>query len=549
MKLDGIWFGLNPIFPIIPETGIPADHSGSDGLPTPQLPLPEDSFESNPASSSFPNSAHSPGAHSSGSQDRMIQQPLDQATQKIVKIPIAIERLPPIVLEEAYNLSLGSREDPLLASASEKLPLQVSSYDMMGRSTAKPTSGTTPAESAAQGLQKISVSPGLSPTAPPLSTPRDRTLFNRLTSAFLSAGWSNERPASPINPPNTAGTAGATADIAGATTGIAGANTGTTGATTDISNTLFVPVEGDSTNVVDLPGSIVIVNKADSQAASSLYGNANTADWPGGIVVNNSDNQAAGSAAANGVRTAENLRNMINVATAADTERIGSSALLAESAPEILLPGSVTAGTTTFVSNGGMANLAKISELPYSLYIFGNVPPRPPENPEDSRPLRVKRRDKQHFSGSSLFLRLSEAIKMACVLHSLYYGGTGLFEPETPWYGPYVRYALKNGIITAADFSDYNAFATRAETAYIFSHCVPRAALPILNIIPPLPDVEEGHPFADSIDLLFGAGVLNRSSLTGSFYPDHFLTRREAAFMIGRIATPADRKHFSPSNP
>lgn len=193
--------------------------------------------------------------------------------------------------------------------------------------------------------------------------------------------------------------------------------------------------------------------------------------------------------------------------------------------------------------SGNLANLEKISQLPYALYVFGHIPPKPFGGLEGGEvPLILYHSMEAAAASSSLFLRLSEAIKMACVLHDLYYGGSGLFEEDVPWYRAYVRYAVGYGIIYADDFTNYNDFATRAEAAYIFSNCVPRAEFPVINDITQLPDVDENIKFSDSIYLLYSAGVLTGNDGVGNFYPRSLLTRSEAASIIGRIATPADRK-------
>jgi hypothetical protein len=192
-----------------------------------------------------------------------------------------------------------------------------------------------------------------------------------------------------------------------------------------------------------------------------------------------------------------------------------------------------------------MLNLRKMKELPYALYIFGNVTEQARRDVLDEDNTAVEedttRKPKQQQQG---LLRVAEAIRMASVLHQLYYGGEGRFDDEIPWYWPYVSYALKHGIIQVDDFSDFNGFATRAEAAYVFSRCVPEAEFPVLNHIPLLPDVTEDDDWGSRIYLLFRAGVLFGADGTGSFYPDRLITRTEAAAIIGRIATPADRKGF-----
>ena len=196
-------------------------------------------------------------------------------------------------------------------------------------------------------------------------------------------------------------------------------------------------------------------------------------------------------------------------------------------------------------AKGGMVDLEKIRELPYSLYLFGEIPPKLHEKAEKSgEPFVIHSGEKRGAFSQSDFLRLCDAIKMTCVLHDLYWGGSGSFEQETPWYGPYIRYAVKNKIMKAEEFPNYHEFATRAETAYLFSNSIPRSELRPINRIVSLPDVDVGHKYADGIYLLYNAGVLTGIDGRGSFHPEGLITRREAAAFAGRIATPSDRKYF-----
>jgi hypothetical protein len=192
-------------------------------------------------------------------------------------------------------------------------------------------------------------------------------------------------------------------------------------------------------------------------------------------------------------------------------------------------------------AEAGMVNLRKISELPYALYLFGNagIEKRSPAE-EDGAPLPVEWMSEES-SRTTEFLRLPEAVKMASVLHSIYHGGSGYFPQESPWYAPYLRYAVRYGIVRSGEFGDWSEFATRAQTAYIFSGCVPKAEFPIINYTPCLLDVDEDAGYGAHIYLLCRAGVLLAGD-SGRFYPDSMITRTEAAGVIGRIATPSDRK-------
>ncbi len=191
------------------------------------------------------------------------------------------------------------------------------------------------------------------------------------------------------------------------------------------------------------------------------------------------------------------------------------------------------------ILSGNMANLQKVNELPYAFYIFGNVSAEDKHQADDDADITITEESNEEKKQSAALIRISEAVKMASVLHNIYYGGSGRFPQETPWYAPYIRYAVKNGIIEDDEFTGCNAFASRAEVAYIFSHCVPLAEFPSINYVPDIADISEAAGYGESIYLLYRAGVL-----TGDFNPESTITRSEAAAIIGRIATPGDRKRI-----
>jgi hypothetical protein len=204
----------------------------------------------------------------------------------------------------------------------------------------------------------------------------------------------------------------------------------------------------------------------------------------------------------------------------------------------------VTAAAAESVApRGNLENLKKIKELPYSLYLFGPVIGQSREEDEEEETYDAAEKQQKPSGKKADYLKLSEAVRMASVLHNLYLGGSGHFEEETPWYLPYIRYAVKHGIIKSGDFEDYNEIITHAEAAYIFSGSVPAAALPVINHISGIPDVDENEIYGEQIYLLLRAGVITTGG-SGFFYPERFVTRSEAAVLAGRIATPADRKRF-----
>lgn len=166
-------------------------------------------------------------------------------------------------------------------------------------------------------------------------------------------------------------------------------------------------------------------------------------------------------------------------------------------------------------------------------------------------------------------LRLCEAIVIACRLHNIYHGGSGEAENilawldesgadseiGQEWYGPYVEYALRYGIIQDSymktDGQTLLRSATRAEMAYILGRALPQEALPeirqsTLNDVP-LPWWDGGPSKSESgVDYYYYIEYIYRLARAGvvtgyeddSFHPTESVTRAEVAAIISRIARP-----------
>ena len=138
-------------------------------------------------------------------------------------------------------------------------------------------------------------------------------------------------------------------------------------------------------------------------------------------------------------------------------------------------------------------------------------------------------------------ITLAEAITVAARVHSIYSTGTRFSAVSDPWYQAYVDYAIEAGLIAANDFTDYNATATRAEMAYIFSKSLPSAEFAPRNTVNSLPDVNNGTPYSAAIFMLYKAGVVGGNDSQGTFAPGNSITRAEAAAIISRVIIPATR--------
>lgn len=140
-------------------------------------------------------------------------------------------------------------------------------------------------------------------------------------------------------------------------------------------------------------------------------------------------------------------------------------------------------------------------------------------------------------------LTVAQAIVMADRVHEIYTAGQSTLTNGTPWYQPYVDYALDNGIIKNGDFTNYNAQVTRAQMAYIFCNALPASTLPAINDIQSIPDVNSSNRYAGNILTLYKAGVLTGSDVYGAFKPNDNIIRAEAAAIIARVAIPSQRQN------
>ena len=127
---------------------------------------------------------------------------------------------------------------------------------------------------------------------------------------------------------------------------------------------------------------------------------------------------------------------------------------------------------------------------------------------------------------------------MAVLLHRTYNG----------WAMPEgmsgLQYALNTGIVTADQYDDYTAPATRRSFAAIMAKALPSEALRGINIVMDgtIPDVPMSDPGAQGIYRLYRAGVLVGGDDWGTFYPNSLITRDTAAVATARMVEPALRR-------
>lgn len=143
-------------------------------------------------------------------------------------------------------------------------------------------------------------------------------------------------------------------------------------------------------------------------------------------------------------------------------------------------------------------------------------------------------------------LSVGETIALACRLLSAYTGDGHKFAADTPWYKPYVNYAVEQGLISRGQFSNYDAAAARWEVAVILG-ALPKAMLSSINEVQnnAIPDVAPGSSYRGAVYTLYRAGILSGSDAQGSFLPKSSILRSEAAAIVARLALPSQRKSFT----
>ena len=142
-------------------------------------------------------------------------------------------------------------------------------------------------------------------------------------------------------------------------------------------------------------------------------------------------------------------------------------------------------------------------------------------------------------------LTLAETVVLAARLHSIYTGDGASFTGGATWYQPYVDYAIQNGVIPSGAYSDYSATATRAQFASILAAALPSEALPAINTVTILPDVDANATYAAAALKLYNAGILTGSDAAGTFNPESSIQRSEVATIVTRMADQSQRKTFT----
>ena len=139
--------------------------------------------------------------------------------------------------------------------------------------------------------------------------------------------------------------------------------------------------------------------------------------------------------------------------------------------------------------------------------------------------------------GADTKVKLSEAVAMAARLHSIYTTGKADFASGSPWYQPYVDYAIANGIFSKGRFENYDVYATRYQVAEILAAALPTEALSAINSIDigDIPDVSLETNYT-SVYTLYRAGILTGKTASGNFCPAESMLRSESRAVVTRRA-------------
>ncbi|MBE6617261.1 MAG: hypothetical protein E7627_04900 [Ruminococcaceae bacterium] len=149
---------------------------------------------------------------------------------------------------------------------------------------------------------------------------------------------------------------------------------------------------------------------------------------------------------------------------------------------------------------------------------------------------------------------IAETIKLAAVVHRLLVSGgvedsyfTARYPGSRNWYDPYVRYCTTNGIVTEA-YPDYNAAASRAQVAVLFSRAITSSKTEIYDINTiqqyTIKDVPSSAWYISAIYKMYRWGIITGDG-NGYINPESKVKRSEIAAIVIRIIDEDERVDFS----
>ena len=132
----------------------------------------------------------------------------------------------------------------------------------------------------------------------------------------------------------------------------------------------------------------------------------------------------------------------------------------------------------------------------------------------------------------------AEAVKIAACIGQLLSEGSVTLRSGSPWYAPYLEYAVQHGILDAAlDEYGVSAPASRADLMDMLCRAIPQAQRREINSIPDgsIPDLFTSAPYRDNVYTLYRMGIVAGSDQRGSCLPDECISRAEVAALVARI--------------
>ena len=136
---------------------------------------------------------------------------------------------------------------------------------------------------------------------------------------------------------------------------------------------------------------------------------------------------------------------------------------------------------------------------------------------------------------------VAQALTAAANIHKAYYGNSIDTSGGGLWYRPYVDYCTANGIITATQFTDFNANISRGDMAVVFANILPDAEYTAVRD-GQIPDVASGLGCYAAVMKLYNAGIVGGDAGSGKYRPGDSISRAEACVIFTRIAAPEYRQ-------
>ncbi len=131
---------------------------------------------------------------------------------------------------------------------------------------------------------------------------------------------------------------------------------------------------------------------------------------------------------------------------------------------------------------------------------------------------------------------VAQALTAAANIHTIYYGKTvRAAAAGEKWYQPYVDYCITNGIITVAQFGNYDANISRGDMAIVFANILSDSEYAAVRN-GSNPDVTNTMACYAAVQKLYNAGIVGGDAGTGNFRPNDPLSRAEACVIFTRIA-------------